>query len=120
MLKNAPAESKTMIFAPSALPKWEFLPQTRLVHQLREGNANICLYGWGAHFSYLASEIATALAGTPYRLVPTINKRAGGRAGLMIVADTPQVDNLADFNAQRPQIEAGCESPPRWQIGFQQ
>ncbi|MDJ0278809.1 PD-(D/E)XK nuclease family protein [Sphingomonas sp. 2R-10] len=107
MLKDAPAESKTMIFAPSALPKWDFLPQTRLVHQLREGNANICLYGWGDHFSYLAGEMATALAGTPYRLVPTINKRTGGRAGLMIVADTPQVDNLADFDRQRGQIEAG-------------
>ena len=110
MLKDAPAESKTMIFAPSALPKWDFLPQTRLVHQLREGNANICLYGWGDHFSYLAGEMAPALAGTPYRLVPTINKRVGGRAGLMIVADTPQVDNLADFDTQRGQIEVGMRA----------
>jgi hypothetical protein len=42
MLKEGrPGESKTMIFAPEALPKWPFLPQTRLVHQLREGNANV-------------------------------------------------------------------------------
>jgi len=107
MLKDAPAESKTMIFAPSALPRWEFLPQTRLVHQLREGNANICLYGWGDYFSRLAGEIAPALAGTAYRLVPTVNKRSNGRAGLMIVADTPVIDNLGDFDAQREKIESG-------------
>lgn len=107
MLKDAPAESKTMIFAPSALPRWDFLPQTRLVHQLREGNANICLYGWGDYFSHLAGLMAPALAGTTYRLVPTINKRANGRAGLMIVADTPPIDNLADFQAQQEKIEAG-------------
>lgn len=110
MLKDAPAESKTMIFAPSALPKWDFLPQTRLVHQLREGNANICLYGWGDHFSHLAGEMASSLAGTPYRLVPTINKRAGGRAGLMIVADTPTIDNLSSFDQQREQIEVGMRT----------
>ena len=107
MLKDAPSESKTMIFAPSALPTWEFLPQTRLVHQLREGNANICLYGWGDYFSYLASEIGPSLANTPYRLVPTINKRANGKAGLMIVADTPVVDNTAPFEEQRERIEVG-------------
>jgi hypothetical protein len=110
MLKEAPAESKTMIFAPAALPKWDFLPQTRLVHQLREGNANICLYGWGDHFSHLAGEIAPALAGTPYRLVPTINKRASGRAGLMIVVDTPTIDNLAGFDVQREKIETGMRA----------
>lgn len=110
MLKDAPAESKTMIFAPSALSKWSFLPQTRLVHQLREGNANICLYGWGDHFSHLAGEIAPSLAGTPYRLVPTTNKRVKGRAGLMIVADTPVVDNTTDFDEQRERIEVGMRT----------
>ena len=44
---------------------------------------------------------------TAYRLVPTINKRANGRAGLMIVADTPSIDNLAPFDDQREQIESG-------------
>ena len=107
MLKNAPAESKTMIFSPSALPSWDFLPQTRLVHQLREGNANICLYGWGDYFSHLAGEIAPVLVGTAYRLVPTVNKRSNGRSGLMIVADTPMIDNLANFDAQREKIESG-------------
>lgn len=110
MLKDAPAESKTMIFAPSALPKWSFLPQTRMVHQLREGNANICLYGWGDFFSQLAGEIVPALAETPYRLVPSVNKRANGRAGLMIVADTPPVNNLANFNEQREKIEIGMRT----------
>jgi hypothetical protein len=108
MLKEGrPGESKTMIFAPEALPKWAFLPQTRLVHQLREGNANINFYGWGGHFSHLASLIAPALVRTSYRPVPTNNKRVGGKAGLMIVADTPVVDNLLDFEDQREAILDG-------------
>jgi hypothetical protein len=46
MLKEGrPGESKTMIFAPEVLPRWDFLPQTRIVHQLREGNANVNFYG---------------------------------------------------------------------------
>lgn len=107
MLKDAPSQSKTMIFAPLALPSWDFLPQTRLVHQLREANANICLYTWGDHFSHLAAQVGAALANTSYRVVPTINKRRGGRSGLMIVADTPAVDNLASFGSQRNSVEEG-------------
>lgn len=118
MLKVAPAESKSMIFAPSALPKWNFLPQTRLVHQLREGNANICLYGWGDYFTYLAGEIAPTLVGTPYRIVPTINKRVNGRSGLMIVADTPTVDNLASFDSQRDKIETGMRTTADLAVWF--
>lgn len=108
MLKtDSPGESKTMIFAPSALPSWSFLPQTRLVHQLREANSNICFYTWGMFFNDLASFMAADLAGTSYRLVPTINKRAAGRSGLMIVAATPAVDNLASFDDQTEAIEEG-------------
>ena len=109
MLKDSPGESKTMIFAADALPKWGFLPQTRLVHQLREGNANICLYGWGDYFSYLAGDMAPALKDTGYRLVPTANKRANGKSGLMIVAPTPTIDNLSDFDAQLEQIDTGIQ-----------
>jgi hypothetical protein len=109
MLKvGRPGESKTMIFAPAALPKWSFLPQTRLVHQLREGNANINFYGWGGLFTRLASVIATDLDGTPYRPVPTVNKRVGGNSGLMLVADTPPIDNLMSFEEQQNQILEGA------------
>lgn len=108
MLKEGrPGESKTMIFAPGALPKWPFLPQTRLVHQLREGNANVNFYGWGRHFSYLATLMAPVLVSTPYRPVPTVNKRVGGNSGLMIVADAPMVDNLLGFDEQREAILEG-------------
>lgn len=110
MLKAGPGESKTMIFADGALPKWPFLPQTRLVHQLREGNANINFYTWGNHFSQLAGVIAPDLAGTPYRLVPTVNKRVGGNAGLMIVCDTPSIDNFAPFEEQKAAVLAGMEA----------
>ncbi len=109
MLKvGRPGESKTMIFAPAALPKWSFLPQTRLVHQLREGNANINFYGWGGLFTRLASVIAADLDGTPYRPVPTVNKRVGGNSGLMLVADTPPIDNLMSFEEQQDQILKGA------------
>jgi hypothetical protein len=108
MLKDGrPGESKTMIFSPDALPKWLFLPQTRLVHQLREGNANINFYGWGRHFSRLAGFMAPYFAGTNYRPVPTINKRVGGKSGLMIVVDTPVVDNLLTFDEQREAVLQG-------------
>jgi hypothetical protein len=109
MLKaGRPSESKTMIFGPAALPKWSFLPQTRLVHQLREGNANINFYGWGGLFTRLASVMAPDLDGTPYRSVPTVNKRVGGNSGLMLVADTPAIDNLMSFEEQQDRILEGA------------
>lgn len=111
MLKEGrPGESKTMIFAPDVLPRWDFLPQTRIVHQLREGNANINFYGWGDHFVTLAGPMAVDLAGTPYRLVPTVNKRANGRSGLMIVVETPKIDNVSGFDAQEADILKGMEA----------
>ena len=111
MLKEGrPGESKTMIFAPETLPSWGFLPQMRIVHQLREGNANVCFYGWGDHFTALAGAIAADLAGTPYRLVPTINKRVNGKSGLMIVVETPAIDNLSGFDVQRDLILVGMKA----------
>jgi hypothetical protein len=111
MLKEGrPGESKTMIFAPEVLPRWDFLPQMRIVHQLREGNANVNFYGWGDHFTALAGMMASDLAGTPYRLVPTVNKRANGKSGLMIVVETDPIDNLSSFDAQRSKILAGMKA----------
>ena len=119
MLKaGRPSESKTMIFAPGALPKWSFLPQTRLVHQLREGNANINFYGWGGLFTRLASVMAPDLDGTPYRPVPTVNKRVGGNSGLMLVADTPAIDNMSSFEAQEDRILEGARITAGREIGF--
>jgi hypothetical protein len=104
-----PGESKTMIFATETLPRWQFLPRMRIVHQLREGNSNICFYGWGLHFSHLAGDISQALRPTPYRPVPTINKRVNGRSGLMIIADTPEIDNTRGFEQQRDAIYRGLK-----------
>ena len=107
MKKDSGAESVTMIFAPKTIPKWSFLPQMRIVHQLREANANINFYTWGDHFPHLAQAMAPALQGTGFRLVPTVNKRRGGRSGLMIVAETPKVDQFADFDQQREAVTQG-------------
>src|SRR3954471_22794102 len=99
-----------MIFAPEVLPDWTFLPQTRLVHQLREGNANFSFYTWGDHFTALAATMGADLAQTPYRPVPTINKRANGKSGLMIVVETPPIDNETGFDAQADGILAGMKA----------
>jgi hypothetical protein len=105
--EGRPGESKTMIFAPETLPQWDWLPQMRLVHQLREGNANVCFYTWGGYFNDLAALVAADLAGTPYRVVPTINKRVSGRSGLMLVAETPPIDNLSSSETQLAKILEG-------------
>jgi hypothetical protein len=111
MLKEGrPGESKTMIFAPDVLPSWDFLPQMRIVHQLREGNANVNFYGWGDQFVTLAGPMGADLAGTPYRLVPTINKRANGKSGLMIIVETPEIDNESGFDAQTDAVLKGMEA----------
>jgi hypothetical protein len=107
--EDSPAESKTTIFAPSALPDWSFLPRMRLVHQLREGNANVNFFGWGDFFTALAARMGADLADTPFKLIPTLNKRRGGRAGLMIVADTPEINNVESFAVQRDAILAGMK-----------
>ena len=92
-----PGESRTMVFSPATLPKWPFLPQTRLVHQLRDANANVNFYTWGGYSSELTNRMAADLKGTGFQVVATVNKRAGGRSGVMIVTPTPAVDSLADF-----------------------
>ena len=108
MLKpTSPGESVTMIFSPQTLPAWPFLPQMRLVHQLREANVNLCFYGWGDHFAELAESLAPLLRGTGYRLAPTINKRKAGRSGLVVFAQTPKVGNQAPFDDHQDEIIEG-------------
>lgn len=108
MLKpSSPGESVTMIFAPATLPTWDFLPQMRLVHQLREANTNLCFYGWGDHFTELAEPLAALTKGRGLKLQPTINRRKSGRAGLMVIAATEAVDNQRAFDEQVPAILSG-------------
>lgn len=110
MLKaGSPGESVTMIFAPETLPRWPHLPQMRLVHQLREGNANLSFYGWGDHFADLVTPLSLALKGTGFRAIPTVNKRKAGRSGLMVVAMTPPVSNQRPFGEQREAITEGLQ-----------
>ncbi len=111
MLKEGrPGESKSMIFAAQVLPTWDFLPQMRIVHQLREANANINFYTWGDHFTALAAIVASDLSGTRYRPIPTLNKRANGKSGLMIVAQTPLIDNQSGFDTQVEAILTGIRT----------
>jgi hypothetical protein len=89
-----------------------------LVHQLREANANINLYGWGDYFTEIAGIMAADLKGTNYRLVPTVNKRVGGRSGIMIVATTPPVDSLLAFDEQRDAVLQGAKITERLRDWF--
>jgi hypothetical protein len=107
MLRESAADSVTMIFAPETLPKWSFLPQMRIVHQLREANANINFYTWGDHFNELAAKISADLAGTDIRAIPTVNKRKSGRAGLMLVVPTPALDHFMPFDEQIEAVRTG-------------
>lgn len=112
MLKQGrPGESKTMIFdTRKTLYPSPDLPQIRIVHQLREGNANINFYGWGNHFEHVATTIKNDLKGTPYKVAASINKRKGGNSGLMIYAKTPAIDNLQDFDSQEGEILEGIKA----------
>lgn len=110
MLRESAAGSRTMIFAPESLPNWSFLPQTRIVHQLRKGNANINFYGWGEYFDQLQGVITDDIAGTGFRLIRGVNRRANGRAGLVIAVETPKVDLLGEFDSQEEAIREGIKA----------
>ncbi|MBK5946250.1 hypothetical protein CCR83_07285 [Rhodobacter veldkampii DSM 11550] len=79
----------------------------RIVHQLREANANISIYTWSDHFNELAAQISTDLAGTGIRAVSSVNKRNAGRAGLMLMAPTPVLDHFLPFDSQISAVRTG-------------
>lgn len=110
MLRESAAESVTMIFASQTLPKWPFLPKMRIVHQLREANANINFYTWGDYYNELVAKISVDLAQTGIRAIPSVNKRKGGRAGLMLVVSTPPLDHFAPFDDQIEAVRDGINS----------
>ncbi len=107
---KTPSESKTMIFDFSVLTKKPYLPQTRIVHQLREGNSNINFYTWGNYFEEIASVIKKDLINTPFLVSATHNRRKGGNSGLMIYTNTPSIDNLDEFEKQEHDIIKGITS----------
>ncbi|WP_136686026.1 hypothetical protein [Falsirhodobacter xinxiangensis] len=113
MLRESAAESVTMIFGPETLPRWSFLPKMRIVHQLREANANINFYGWGDHFNALVGPVSMELATSGIRAIPTVNKRKEGRSGLMLVVDTPPVSHFEDFDSQIDAIRQGISETRR-------
>ena len=108
--KDRPGESVTMIFDRMSLPAADFLPQMRIVHQLREGNANVNFYTWGDYYGEIVTLLEKDLSGTPYRTQPTRNMRKGGRSGLMIYVPTPTVDNQKGVEEQLDSIVAGIKS----------
>ena len=110
MLRQSAAESVTMIFAPETLPKWSFLPRMRIVHQLRDTNANLNFYQWGDAWDQLAETVSAALEGTAFYAAPSANKRRNGSTSLKITAETPKVDQFGDFDAQLNAIEAGIRA----------
>lgn len=117
MLRESAAESVTMIFAPETLPNWPFLPRMRIVHQLRDANANLNFYGWGDAWDQLSETIDAALENSGFRAVPAVNRRRNGGSSLKIVAETPKVDQFGDFGAQIDAIQEGIratEALRRW------
>lgn len=110
---DRPGESVTMIFGPASLPDWPALPQMRIVHQLREGNANINFYGWGDYFSDLAAMVGEDVRGTGFSLTPTTNKRKNGKTGLVMFVRTPVVDNARPFLEQHDDAVAGMSAAER-------
>ncbi len=104
-----PGESKTMIFDPKTLTKYIYLPQTRIVHQLREGNVNINFYTWGNFFDDIATSIQTSLKETPFMVAATMNRRKGGSSGLMVYGETLPIDNLKPFDNQIPELLEGMK-----------
>jgi hypothetical protein len=110
---EVPGESVTMIFAAETLPKATWLPQTRLVHQLREANANINFYTWGDAFEAIALDLRRDLQGTGFTLSATVNRRKGGRSGLMVCVPTPPVDNQRPFADQTGAILQGMGAADR-------
>jgi len=114
-----PGESKTMIFDPKSLSQQAYLPQIRIVHQLREGNANINFYKWGNHFDDIAASVQASLKGLPFNVAATMNRRKGGNSGLMIYGETPQIDNLKTFEDQQVQLNAGMEMVDRLRGWFE-
>ncbi|MCB1356100.1 MAG: PD-(D/E)XK nuclease family protein [Maritimibacter sp.] len=110
MLRESAAESVTMIFAPETLPKWPFLPRMRIVHQLRDANANLNFYGWGDAWDQLSETIGAALENSDFHALPTMNRRRNGGSSLKIVAETPKVDQFGDFDAQVDAIQQGIRA----------
>lgn len=94
----------------------------RIVHQLREANANINFYTWGDHFNELVAQISADLAGTGIRAIPTVNKRNSGRAGLMLVVPTPALDHFTPFDEQIESVRTGIvatRSLREWLVSHQ-
>jgi PD-(D/E)XK nuclease superfamily len=104
---KSPAESKTQIFDASILPDWDFLPRMRIVHQLREGLANINFYGWGKKLETLKSTFDQSIAVGELFLRKSNNKRANGKSGLMVCIQTPPIDNEAEFEPQEVRVMEG-------------
>ncbi len=90
----------TLAFDAATLPRWPYMPPTRLALHLREGLASILIEDWGEDIEGLAAVMAPALDGTPY----TLSAREAGRGrppGALILADAPPLDPDAPFDAQR-------------------
>jgi len=119
MLKpEAPGESVTMIFAAETLSKAAWLPQMQLVHQLREANVNINFYTWGDAFEAVALDLRKDLQGTGFTLSATVNRRKGGRSGLMVCIPTPTVNNQLPFADQTDAILQGMDAADRLRHWF--
>lgn len=118
MLKEGPAQSKTMIFDRETLPTWDFLPKMRIVHQLRGCNANLNFFTWGNSWEKLERAVLSGLEETVYSAQIANSGRKSGAVSLKIVAETPYVDHLGNFDSQVDEISRGIETTARLKAWF--
>lgn len=125
MLKPAnPAESVSMIFdhaktfaelPPAIRPK-------RFAHEFGRGQTHRANYvaaafgGWGRKFQAHKADLTADLAGTGYRLEADAPSAKRPNPALRLIVATPPVNNHAQFDAQRPAIEAGIKEAIRLRL----
>jgi hypothetical protein len=106
-----------LAFDADALPRWPFMPRTRLIHHVRAGAATVLIDGWGAQAERVAHAIEPSLAGTDFALAFARGGPGDAVTGLFIVLDVPPLDPLLPFEAQRDKAErcaAGLRDIQRW------
>lgn len=99
--------SDKLVFDVETLPRWGFMPPTRLAHHLRLGLATILIENWGEDIDGLAAVMEPTFAGTDYKLALAPSRTPGGAPGVLVVTECPPLDPDEPFDGQR-QLALEC------------